>query len=180
MIIHADVGNNCKMKRAIINISILIMLLLSSCKTTPNLSSGEVYKIINEIISDDSILIYRVCQDFQNLPLTGDYIKEFTNQDIDFNKNQRINLSGLKIEPQSIQWYSPRFKTLSYSVVDTTCKEGILYHITFPIVSRNRQKVLIEFIEDCNCSLGGQGGKRLYERENGRWIRKKVYDHWIG
>lgn len=27
--------------------------------------------------------------------------------------------------------------------------------------------------------LGGQGGKDLYEKKSGHWVRTKGFDHWI-
>ena len=56
----------------------MTVLFFSSCKSTPDLTEDEVYTIINEIIADDSLYIDRVCWKFQDLQLTDEYKKEFT------------------------------------------------------------------------------------------------------
>jgi hypothetical protein len=173
------ISDNNEMKGFFTTIIIFFSLMTVSCERTPDLTQAEVYKIINEIVADDSLKIYRVCWKFKDLPLAGQYLSEFTTKDIEFNKRQKVLLSGLKIHSKQLRWIRPRDKAEIYSIIDTTCNTGILYHLTLPIITQDRKRVLIEFNEDCNCELGGQGGKTLYERINGRWVRKKTFDRWV-
>jgi len=165
--------------RTLIIISTLTAVFFGSCKSTPDLTEDEVYTIINEIIADDSLYIDRVCWKFQNLELTDEYKKEFTQDDISFIGRQSGQFKNLKVKPNNLKWYKRRSKTFEFTTVDTVCDQGILYHISFPIISADRQKVIMEFQEDCNCMLGGQGGQDLYEKKNGHWVRTKGFNHWI-
>lgn len=163
----------------LIIISALTTLFLSSCNWTPNLTKDEVYTIVNEIIADDSLYIDRACWKFGNIKLTPEIKKEFNEQDLKFIERQKDLFKNSKINPNKLKWFHKRNNSLAYTTIDTICNEGILYHISFPLISVNRQKVIIEFREDCNCMLGGQGGKDLYEKKNGHWVRTKGFDHWI-
>ena len=104
---------------------------------------------------------------------------EFTKEDIDFIERQKSLFKNTTIKSDKLKWLHRRKNTFVSTTIDTVCNEGILYHISFPIISVDRQKVIIEFQEDCNCMLGGQGGKDLYEKKNGHWVRTKGFDHWI-
>lgn len=154
-------------------------LFFGSFKSAPDLTEDEVYTILNEIIADDSLSIYKVCWKFQELKLTEEYKKEFTQDDISFIGRQTELFKNLIVKPNKLKWYKRRGKTFDFATVDTVCDKGILYHISFPLISADRQKVIIEFQEDCNCMLGGQGGQDLYEKKNGHWVRIKGFDHWI-
>lgn len=165
--------------RTLIIISALTALFLGSCKSTPDLTEDEVYAIINEIIADDSLYVNRVCWKFQEISLTPEIKKEFTEQDLKFIGRQNDLFKNSTIKPDKLKWFHRRTKALVNTTIDTVCNQGILYHISFPLISVDRQKVVIEFQEDCNCMLGGQGGKDLYEKKNGHWVRTKGFDHWI-
>ncbi len=168
-----------KLKITGIPIFLLLIVLASSCKSTPDLTEDEVYGIINEIVVDDSLFLDHVCWKFRTIPVKEEYKKEFTEKDIDFINEQNEHFKDLKIKPNKIKWFRKSKKVFQYAIVDTLCDQGFLYHVSFPIISANRKKVIIEFQEDCNCLLGGQGGKYLYEKKNGHWIQKKGYDQWI-
>ena len=165
--------------RTLIIISTLTALFFGSCKSTPDLTEGEVYTILNEIIAYDSLYVNRVCWKFQNIDLTTEMKKEFTKEDLDFIERQQTLFKNTTIKSDKLKWYHRRKNAFVSTTIDTFCNEGILYHISFPIISVDRQKVIIEFQEDCNCMLGGQGGKDLYEKKNGHWVRTKGFDHWI-
>jgi hypothetical protein len=151
----------------IVVLSSLAAMLLSSCNSPANLTEGEFYLIINEIIADDSLYINRVCSKFKNIPLTNDYRKEFTINDLAFIEKQKEIFNNTTVKPNKLKWFKRHRKMFSFTIVDTVCNPGILYHLSFPLISADRQKVLIEFQEDCNCMLGGQGGKALYEKKMG-------------
>ena len=154
-------------------------MLLYSCKSTPDLTGDEVYKILNEIIADDSLSIHRICWKFNELPLTGEYSTVFTQQDKRFITRQKSILTDSIIKPNKLKWYSHRKKSFDFITIDTICDQGILHHLSFPLISADRQKVVIEITENCNCMLGGQGGKNLYEKKNGHWIRTNSFERWI-
>lgn len=167
------------MTKTIMFILTLTIVILFSCKSTPNLTENEVYKILNEIIADDSLRINKICWKFNDLALTGEYANEFTAQDREFIYKQKTILTDITIKSNKLKWYSPRTKSFDFIKVDTICNTGILYHFSFPLISSDRRKVIIEITENCNCLLGGQGGKDLYEKVNGRWKRTKTFDRWI-
>ena len=154
-------------------------LFFGSCKSTDDLTEDEVYTILNEIIADDSLYINRACWKFQDIDLTPEIKKEFTEEDIKFIGRQKTLYKNSTIKSDKLKWFHRRNKALVSTIIDTVCNEGILYHISFPLISADRQKVVVEFQEDCNCMLGGQGGKDLYKKKNGRWVRTKGFDHWI-
>ena len=165
--------------RTLIIISTLIALFLGSCKSAPDLTEDEVYTILNEIIADDSLYVNRACWKFQNIDLTTEMKNEFNKEDLKFIERQQTLFKNTTIKSDKLKWFHRRKNTFVSTTIDTICNEGILYHISFPIISMDRQKVIIEFEEDCNCMLGGQGGKDLYEKKNGHWVRTKGFDHWI-
>lgn len=157
----------------------LTALFFGSCKSTPDLAEDEVYTILNEIIADDSLYLNRACWKFQDIDLTPEMKKEFSEEDFEFIKRQKILFKNLTIKSGKLKWFHRRNKAFVSTTIDTVCNEGILYHISFPIISADRQKVIIEFQEDCNCKLGGQGGKDFYEKKNGHWVQTKGFEHWI-
>ena len=152
---------------------------LTACKPTPDLTEKEVYSILNEIIADDSLAIYQVCWKFQTLQMPPEASREFTIQDRLFSSRQSERFKNLKIKPATLKWFRKRSRHYDFTVVDTVCKQGILYHLSFPVVSADRKKALLELTEDCNCGLGGQGTKNLYEKKQGRWVLTKRFDQWI-
>ncbi|MCC9138966.1 hypothetical protein ACFSKU_14720 [Pontibacter silvestris] len=164
------------MNNAAIYLLALLMMIISSCSL--DMSESEVYQILNQVIADNKLQVNRVCQDFKSLHLKNEY-KEVFSQDLEFIKNQKEQFSDLKVKPNKLKYYNERTGNYDFIEVDTTCSEGFIYHISLPIVSEDRQKVLIEFNQDCNCLLGGQGGKELYVRRNGRWEKEKSFDRWI-
>ena len=165
--------------RTLIIISTLTAMFLGSCKSSPDLTEDEVYTILNEIIADDSLYINRACWKFNDIALTPEIKKEFNEYDLKFIGQQKDRFKNTTIKPNKLKWYHRRKKSLTSTTIDTICNQGILYHISFPLISADRQKVVVEFTEDCNCMLGGQGGKDLYEKKNGHWVRTKEFDHWI-
>jgi hypothetical protein len=160
-------------------ISILSAWCLSACKPTPDLTEKEIYTILNEIIADDSLTIHQVCWKFQPLQIPPEASREFTMRDKLFSSRQSEQFKNLKIKPATLKWFRKRSRRYDFTVVDTVCKQGILYHLSFPVVSADRKKVLLKLTEDCNCMLGGQGSKNLYEKKQGRWVLTKRFDQWI-
>ncbi|MEO7924262.1 MAG: hypothetical protein ABIR30_11350 [Chitinophagaceae bacterium] len=156
---------------------ILLTTFFVSCNRTPNLTKDEVYKILNEIIADDSLRLYTVCWQVDNLSVADEY--GFSNQDKKFIERQRKVFKDFKFESKRLKFYSRKKKDFDFVYVDTSCKVGILTRLSFPLISADRQRVVIENTEDCHCMLGGQGFKDLYVKQNGHWKRQQSFDRWI-
>ena len=123
--------------------------------------------------------MYRICSKVDVLPFTGDFVKEFNENDKKFIQRQKLLFKDFKLEPNRLKWYSSRKKAFVFMKIDTICIKESLYRISFPIISSDRTKVLIEITQDCNCMLGGQSGKELFIKQNGHWKRIKSFDRWI-
>lgn len=169
------------MTKSFIIIASLSTLLLCSCGSdqVPDLTEDEVYTILNEIVKTDSLIVTAVCWKFQTIELTDEMKKEFTIEDLYFIARQQKLFKNSTIKPNKLKWYHWRKKKYVNMKLDTSCNEGLVYNFSFPIVSADRKKVIIEIESDCNCFLGGSGGKDLYEKKNGRWVKTNGFDHWI-
>jgi hypothetical protein len=156
---------------------IVLTTCFISCNRAPDLTKDEVYKILNEIIADDSLRLYTVCWQVDNLSVANEY--GFSDQDKKFIERQSEVFKNFKFEPNRLKFYSRKKKGFEFVYVDTTCKVGILTRLSFPLISADRQRVVIENTEDCHCMLGGQSGKDLYIKQNGHWKMEKSFDRWI-
>ena len=152
-------------------------LFFLSCNRTPDLTKDEVYKILNQIIADDSLRLHTVCWQLEDLPITDEY--GFSSNDKKFIDRQKAIFKNFKLEQKQLKFYSKKKQAYDFIYIDTNCNEGILNRLSFPLISVDRQRVVIENTEDCNCMLGGQGGKDLYINRNGHWKLEKSFDRWI-
>lgn len=158
---------------------ILTLTVCVSCAHKPSdLTEAEVYTIINEIIADDTLYADRICQEFHHIKVDHECVKEFSEDDIDFIARQKELFKNATIQPGRIKWQNYRGE-FDYAVIDSLCDEGMIYHISFPLISIDRNKVIIEFRQDANNILGGHGGKNVYEKKNGHWIKTRRFDSWI-
>jgi hypothetical protein len=167
------------MKFTIGLLTLFLFGVFMGCRKGPNLTEDEIYTILNEIILDGSLSIQRACWKFDDLVLSDACKKEFTGPDIRFMYRQKRKFENLRIRPGRLRWYKKHAKVFVNTTIDTNCNKGIVHQLSLPLVSIDRQKVLIEIYENCNCLLGDQGGKFLYMKVNGRWKRVKVFDYWI-
>lgn len=154
-----------------------LTIFFFSCNRTPDLTKDEVYKILNEIIADDSLRLHTICWQVDNLSITDEY--GFNSDDKKFIERQKNIFKDFKFEQNQLKFYSRKKQTYDFIYIDTSCKEGILNRLSFPLISADRQRVVIENTEDCNCMLGGQGGKDLYIKQNGHWKLEQSFDRWI-
>ncbi len=157
--------------------SLVLTFAFISCNRTANLTKNEVYQILNEIIADDSLRLYTVCWQFDNLAVSNDH--GFSDLDKRFIDKQKIVFENFKIEPNKLKSYSRKQKKFDFIEIDTTCNAGIINRLSFPLISADRQRVVIENTEDCHCMLGGQGSTVLYVKHNGHWKKEKSFDRWI-
>lgn len=164
-----------KIKTNYFLIILFALLTLSACQPKGNLTEQELYGIINEIIADDSLHVDVVCWKFQDIKWTEAYKEAFNTDDIAFIDHQKALFKNKTILPNAIYW-SPRRSTQQYSsFIDSACNKDIVYHISFPLISVDRKKVLIEFREDCNCNMGSTGGKVLYEKKKNHWVKTQNF-----
>ncbi|HEY8658359.1 MAG TPA: hypothetical protein VIL78_04940 [Hanamia sp.] len=143
---------------------------------TSDLRKDEVYEILNEIIADDSLTLYTVCSHLDNLSDSDDY--GFNNQNKKFIERQNEIFKGFQFESNKLKFYSRKKKGFDFIYIDTSCKKGVVNGLSFPLISTDRQRVVLKITEDCHCGLGGQGGIFLYLKQNGHWKRGKSFDHW--
>ena len=147
---------------------------MTSCKKGEDLKEEEIYTILNEIMADDSIKLGPVFFEFSDLYLADNYKEGFTNDDVEFIYRQKSLFTKMKIRPNKLKTNYVKFLEVHESLND-----GILVHISFPIISIDRKTVLINFESIGNCNLCGSGGTYLYKKINNRWKRVNLYDEWI-
>jgi hypothetical protein len=170
------------MKGFLALISLVLIFFFSSCQKSPDLTESEVYSILNEIIVDDSLHLSPLHSTFEKLEPIGEYSKEFSKADLEFIKRQNKLFSGISIKSGQLKnCYFKHSTTKSRKdiILDKMDTTGIVNEISFPLISEDRQKVLIEIKENCHCMLGGQGGKYLFEKINGHWKLKKAFNFWV-
>ncbi|MBS1636905.1 MAG: hypothetical protein JST26_13390 [Bacteroidetes bacterium] len=150
------------------------MFSLYSCHRTKDLSENEIYSILNEIITDDSVVLGQaVCADFENMAWNSDFGRFLSADDIAFYEKQSLRFWKMKIKPGHLKyWYwesAARNKRVPYLPVDTLCSDTV-YHSSFslPIISADRQKVILK-ISRSGCFMCGSEETVLYE---------KIKDHW--
>lgn len=146
---------------------------MTSCNKGKDLTEEEIYNILNEIIADDSVLgpIYFK---FSDLYLADNYKKHFSNDDVEFIYRQKSLFAKMKIRPNKLKTNYSRFLKVYEELND-----GILVHISLPIISIDRKTVLIGFESGGNCNMCESGGKYLYKKINNRWKRIETYEEWI-
>jgi len=76
--------------------------------------------------------------------------------------------------------YSRKNQKLEPVHVVKDCKNNFVYRLAWPVFSKDLKTVIIGITEDCNCLLGGQGYKAVYQLQEGRWVKVHTYDKWIG
>lgn len=155
------------------------IFLSFSCNPKTDIKEAEIYSLINEVIFDDSIVVQNVCWNFNKQSLDKDMLKEFSEEDIEFNEKIKLKFKNLKVKPNKIIHFHYNYKPGEYAKIDSTCNKNFVVHLSVPFVSVDRKKILIDIQYDCNCMLGGSGGKYLYEKIKGHWKLNKSFDEWI-
>lgn len=158
---------------------IFIVLSLCSCKKKSDLTENEIYSILNEIITDDSLKIERVSDRFLNVEMGKDNLNSFSEGDVKFIKRQKEIFKDLKIDSTKLKLFRPKRKCILIFQGDTIKYKGGLAEISFPFISVDRKKVLIRINQNVDVFLGGSGGTYLYEKRNGHWVKIKKIDSWI-
>ncbi len=156
-----------------------VFYLVYSCNLKTEINEQEIYSIINEIVFDDTIVIDNICCKFDELKLESEELKEFSQDDIQFNEQIKLKFKNLKVKPNKIKYFHLNYKPTDYAKIDSTCSKDYVVRLSLPYISIDRKKILIEIHDDCNCMLGGSGGKYLYEKVNNQWKLKKSFNEWI-
>lgn len=159
----------------------LIVLQNTGCKSAPKpISEKEAYTLLNELILDDTLIIREVYYQFEGLVLSDDMKKEFTREEVIFMDEQTRNPLVKELKPGKIIWFHKNYKPASDFVKPVyESDSGMMIHMSFPVISPDRKKMLIHWSLDCNCILGGSGGDDLYIKKNNRWKLVKQFNGWI-
>jgi hypothetical protein len=165
------------MKNLLVLFLFLSVIALTSCTKPKDLTEDEIYSILNAIIEDDSLKFHTVCSDFINIDLQVENQNDFSKTDLEFIARQKTLFPNPTIKPDKLMWFAPNVEKLEYISIDTKC-QGNVTKISFPIISADRQKALMEFVHNPDAFLGSSGGTFLYVKENGKWkLSKKTI--WI-
>ena len=160
---------------------LLISALFSSCNPASDLNEDDVYTILNEIITDDSVQFSMpLCAIFKKPPLNNKVQNSFTDDDIKFIYRQIERLSRMKIQPNKIKragWRVLEKRNISpFAKIILTESDSILHsYFSFPIISSDRKKVILE-IGNRGVFMGGGHGTYLFVKENNRWVLKDSWD----
>lgn len=144
-------------------------------------SENQKYEILNEIIKDNDLTLFKICSKSDKIKIFDNNLNDFTlfeQLSVNFQKMTQINYD---FKPNKLKYFNGRIKKYEYSEIISSCgKENeMVYRISMPIVSPDKQTVIIKITEDCNCMLGGQSGEYLYKKISGKWKRIKSFNAWI-
>ncbi len=156
-----------------------LMSLASSCSKNPKVDKALIYSTLNEIIQQDSIFAHIVCSKFDKVEVPYDIQQKFFENDASFLQDQINNSKNAIIDAGKLYFYWRRKERLEKSFIDTSCSSGIIYHLAYPIFSKDLQTVVVGVTENCNCMLGGWSFKAVYKRQAGKWVKVKEFDRWI-
>jgi hypothetical protein len=159
---------------------LLSTFLLFSCTRQPAVpSNDEIYTILNEIITDDSLYIPSLCSEPDYVDVSWEVTEALSEDDITFLKKQQAQLQSFKFHFSILKFQNHYLQKEVEIKIDSTCNSSSVHRFSVPLVSLDRTKVLIKITDDCNCMLGGSGGTYLYEKINGHWKVMKSWGTWI-
>ena len=144
-------------------------------------SKDEKYEILNEIIKDDELPLSKVCSKSDKIEIFENNLNDFTffeQLSVNF---QKITQIECHFKSNKLQYVNRKTNKNKYCEIIPNCDKEyeMLYKISMPIVSPNKQTVIVKITEDCNCMLGGQSGTYLYKKINGKWKVIKTLSGWI-
>lgn len=151
-----------------------------SCTKQKDLTEDELYSILNGIIENDSIWVDSLCPHLSHLEISEEFRKEFSLQDMQFiNRQNRVfrnfNLKSNKLKKHS--WRKLKPNASPYISLDTNCK-GKNFSISFPMISIDRKKVIIEISGGWGF-LCGFSSCNLYTFKNNHWVMTKTFNYII-
>ncbi len=159
----------------------VLFWISSGCKPAPKpITEAEAYALLNELIVDDTLILHDVYYRFAGLALSDEMKKEFTPEEVEFMEAQIRKPLAKELRPGTISWFHRNYKPKAdFAKPVYDADSGMVEHISFPIISPDRKKLLIHWELDCNCMLGGSGSDELYIKKNGRWKLAKTFNGWI-
>ena len=166
------------MKKKIVFVSIILLGCYYLYSFT---SDNKKYEIINEIIRDNNLHLNKICSKSEKIEIFKNNLNDFTLLEQLSVTFQKITQTEDVFEPNKLKYLNLESNKTASCEVITNCdnKHEIIYRISMPIVSPDKESVVIKIIEDCNCLLGGQGGEYLYKKINGKWKKIKSFNKWI-
>jgi hypothetical protein len=162
------------MKNLIVIILVSILLIESNCSKQNEVTEKELYSIINQIISDDSLRFGSLDNKFSDFRFSENCINEIEKKDLGFILKQMKKFKGLQLKNKCLKEYWPIDNKYHFINIDSTSNNNI----SIPLITKNRNKILI-CISTNKGLLSGQGAIYIYIKKNGKWIRKKTIDNWI-
>lgn len=137
--------------------------------------------MINEIASDNNLMLSEICSESVNIEILENNLSEFSFLDQLSVNAQKVTQFTHYFENDELKYFDRKSKKTKPVVILQDCKNhnGIFYRISLPIISADKKTAIIKITEDCNCSLGGQSGEYLYKKINGKWVKIKTFNGWI-
>jgi hypothetical protein len=154
-------------------LTLLLGFVISACNNTADLNEHEIFSILNQIMKDNSFRPHIICSTFDKVPRERIYQAGFSENDLNFIDHQTNKIKSLKIKQGDLKEYWPVDNKEHEVIIDSTCESSLLTRISFPLISADREKVVLGITEL------GQGGIYLYVKSNGKWQNRKILDHWI-
>ena len=144
-------------------------------------SENKKYEILNEIIKDDKLTLSKICSKSDKIKIFENNLSDFTffeQLSVNF---QKLTQTEWEFKLKKIKYFNHILNKTEFCEIIPNCdkEHGIFYRISAPIVSPDKQTVIIKITEDCNCMLGGQSGTFLYKKVYGKWRRIKMLSGWI-
>ena len=142
---------------------------------------NKKYEILNEIIRDNELTLFKICSKSDKIEIFENNLNDFTlfeQLSVNF---QKLTQMEYEFKSNKIKYFNRRLSKTEFCEIIPNCDREyeILYKISLPIVSPDKQTVIIKITEDCNCMLGGQSGTCLYKKVAGKWKRIKTLSGWI-
>jgi len=164
-----------------LSLFLLVSVVVASCTPAPKpVGEEEAYALLNELIIDDTLVMYEVYYTFSEFSLTDEMKKEFTTEEVVFMEQQiKASQPNRKVKPNKIAYFHPGYQAGDFSKLQYNADSGSVRHLSFPIISPDRKKLLIHIENDCNCFFGGSGSDILYVKKNKRWVCVKSFNQWI-
>lgn len=159
----------------------ILTFIFQSCNQTKDLTDDEIFSIMNEIITDDSVQFSPTVRATFNKPTLDKEVKNILSpEDLKFIEKQISLFSDLHIKPDKLKrtdWRILVKRKISPYVNIIPNQSDSIHHSYFslPIISSDRQKVIIT-IGSAGCFMCGGHGTYLYEKVNGKWRQTKSWD----
>ncbi|WP_396198887.1 hypothetical protein [Flavobacterium sp.] len=161
---------------------LLVLIIIFSCYYWYSFTSeSEKYEILNEIIKDDELALFKICTKSDKIEIFENNLSDFTFLEQLSVNFQKLTQTEHKFKSEKIQYFNRSLNKIEFCEIIPNCdkQHEIHYKISLPIVSPDKQSVIIKITEDCNCMLGGQSGTYLYKKYDGKWKRIKTLNRRI-